>query len=105
LIPSPGIWLINYTFRLTAPNNNGIIARFYSSIGSTGATPSVLLGVCESSATQAVNSNTSASNCASGVVNVTNSNTYIFIYVVLGITAGPITSNNVDSYMQITRIG
>jgi uncharacterized membrane protein len=105
-IPSPGIWLISYTIRLTAPNNNGSVGRFFTNISSpsTGYT-TISLAVSENSGIQSVNNNTSASNTGSAVLNVTNSTTYISIYVVLGVIAGPITTNNPDSYMQFTRIG
>ena len=106
LIPSPGYWLINYAVRLTAPNNNGQIGRIFTKIGSPSPGYTTLtLGLSDNSAIQYINSAASVSNAGSGVVNVTNTTTYIYIHVILSIAAGPITTNNTDSYMQFTRIG
>jgi hypothetical protein len=105
LIPSPGIWLINYVVRLTA--TNGSINRFLAWIASpsTGYT-TLTLGFSEISASQPVNSSVGSTAVnGSGVLNVTNTTTYIHIHAIVSITSGPIGVESANSYLQFTKIG
>ena len=107
LIPTPGVWLINYVVRLNTPNSTGAITNFFTKITSPSAGyTSVSLGLSEISGNPQLNANTSisCSNTGTGILTVANSSTYIYIYVILGVYAGPYTISN-DSYLQFTRIG
>ena len=106
LIPAPGVWLINYAVKLSTGNATGAINNFYTRISSPSAGYTTLsLGLSEISGAPQLNANTTVgiTNNGSGILTVTNSTTYIYISVVLGIYAGPYTINNV-SYLQFTRI-
>ena len=105
LIPSAGIWFINYSITISAPNNNGIINSIYTSIASPSIGYTTLsLGIVQTTTTQTCNNAGGISNSGSGVVNITNNSTYIYIYVNLSIGAGPINTFGTNSYMQFTRI-
>ena len=105
LIPSPGVWLINYVIKLATTNATGQISYFSSSIDSPSAGyTSTALGISEISAPSlTANTTTSITNNGSGVLTVTNSTTYIYINTAIGIVAGPYTISN-NSYLQFTRI-
>ncbi len=107
LIPAPGVWLIDYSVKLATGNATGAITNLYTRISSpsTGYT-TLSLGLSEISGNQQLSCNTNVgiANNGSGVLTVTNSTTYIYITVVLGIWAGPFTISNL-SYLKFTRIG
>ena len=106
LIPVPGVWVINYSVRLSTTNTTGAITNFYTKIASpsTGYT-STALGLSAINGNPQLTSNNSLSiaNSGSGVLTVTNSTTYVYVTVELGIWSGPYTIDNV-SYLQILRI-
>ena len=105
LIPSPGIWLINYVVRLTATSST--ISRFlcWISSPSTGYT-TLSLGFSEISTSQPVNSTLGATALnGSGVLNVTNTTTYIYVHAIVAITSGIIGVESANSYLQFTKIG
>ena len=105
LIPAPGVWLISYNVKLATTNATGQVNTFYTRIASPSAGyTTIVLGLSEiSSPSLTANTSLGLTNNGSAVLTVTNSTTYIYISVVLGITAGPYTINS-SSYLQFTRI-
>jgi hypothetical protein len=103
-IPATGIWLINYTLRLTiSTNGTATMTRYQTWISSSGLNYAISCNA----ASQALNVSTETCNTGSFVVSVASGVAFALnidtAYTI--VTGGPIGSANDVSYVQFTRIG